>query len=1313
MSDGPRDHDGDVDMNVPQPVFEFIKAPRLKAWDQASLIAWVRERKLYEEKIRSRCLATGEKYEHLLVSVRSSIDPSIFEHLARYVLRKNVDDVTDEDLGQAITRRCGTLKNQHVPDLDRLFREQLKMDLKESDTEARILNYFVRFDSIIEENGLHEVLGGGGMGKSGYDDRMKARCKILLNNIAPEVLRLEMERLVQVQPELKRDDLKLYDALLERAREQQHYHLLTQELKGAKETVKPMKKTAPTTKPNGQRSVEKSNPQPIKKEKEVDGVPRPPRTGCLVCKGPHWAMHCPDATDEQKEQARKKQLERKSQRATAKKIKSLAVDGERSAIINSVLEVPFRADSGADCSMIPRQLVMELQELGCAVNLSVVDPPIEVEVADGRTTQCTQRCSVDLQIVTAAGPVNLRRVTCLILESESDEFLLGDNELKSLGIDVDRQLEQLAAKVDHDQRHDDIPDDDIVGISTDDDVTAHVSKILDAAAEQGFPIELRQVLSDIVHEAMDLWRTKLGADPPAKLEPLRVKLVEGTVPYRARARQYSEIRGRALRDYIEQLEQFGYVRRNNQSRWVCIAIPVRKKGVIEDYRIVIDYRPANIRTIPIAGAMPNLSIVVVKLKGARFFAKFDLFKGFWQLMLDEESQEIFSFMVDDTVYTPLRVPQGATDSPIHFQNQMQEVLKDMLYENVLVWVDDIVVFAKTAEEFIAVLRKFFGRMREYGLKLNAAKCCLFAREIEWCGRLIDGNGVRHDPERVSALRSLPVPQSAADLQKLLCAANWLRESIVDYAQYAAPLQAKLEAAFAGGSRKQRHAESLKLTWTDQEQQQYRTFTDHLANSAKLAFSDPTATVCLCTDASDLGWSMVVTQVHEWKTDTPMASQSHELLICKGGMFKGPQLHWSVAEKEAFPIVKAAKDLEYLLHRDLGFKLFCDHANLIQIFSPATEIRKHVRGKLQRWALYLTDYRYEIEHVKGTDNVWADLVSRWLHGAVPDAVTAKAVRTRSTPALSRLRPLQDELFNWPTTTSVRDAQQRYKRHAPEEAVATEEGVLAVEGRVWVPAQAKELLTRILIVSQCGVNAHRGADVMLVQLQSKFEIKSLATLVKTFVATCLLCKHVKGGIIIQRPWSEQRDPAARNEVLHFDFVFMGESYGTTCYVLVLKDELTHYCELVACDSPTSSVTAAAILDWAKRFGLPALWVSDNGSHFKNALLENLRDRMKALHTFVPVYTPWINGTVERLNRDILQVMRTLLLEYQLDTKSWEYLLPLVQANMNQTPLNDPAFNLLTNEVPSKFDMSGTATIRRVAQHTLQCSDVLTTGLGDKSA
>ncbi|KAJ0391006.1 hypothetical protein P43SY_011949 [Pythium insidiosum] len=534
---------------------------------------------------------------------------------------------------------------------------------------------------------------------------------------------------------------------------------------------------------------------------------------------------------------------------------------------------------------------------------------------------------------------------------------------------------------------------------------------------------------------------------------------------------------------------------------------------------------------------------------------------------------------------------------------------------------------------------------------------------------------------------MPLPETAADLQKLLCAANWLHESIVGYAQLAAPLQEKLEGAFAGRSRKQRIAEGITLTWTAEEQQSYCEFLDGLGTTTKLTFPDESATVCLCTDASDRGWSLVVTQVDAWDETQPLTNQSHELVLCKGGTFKGAQLHWSIAEKEAYPIAKAAKDLEYLLHRTNGFKLFCDHANLIQIFCPSKEIRKHVRGKLQRWALMLSEYRYQIEHVKGTDNVWADLVSRWLTPSASTTVTVKAVRTRAASTLSRLRPLLDDAFVWPTADHALAAQQRFARSAPPTAAATADsgGLLLVEGRVWIPTQAKDLITRILITAHCGVNAHRGADTMMTQLREKYHIKKLREIVKTFVASCLLCKHVKGGLVIQRPWSEPRAPAARNETLHFDFLFMGESYGPTRYVLVLKDELTHYCELVACDSPTSAVTASAILDWAKRFGMPTTWISDNGSHFKNKLLESLRERLKAVHVFVPVYTPWVNGTVERINRDILQVMRVLLLEYQLDTKSWEHLLSLVQFNLNQTPVQSLGYKapveLFTGLVTSK--------------------------------
>ena len=124
----------------------------------------------------------------------------------------------------------------------------------------------------------------------------------------------------------------------------------------------------------------------------------------------------------------------------------------------------------------------------------------------------------------------------------------------------------------------------------------------------------------------------------------------------------------------------------------------------------------------------------------------------------------------------------------------------------------------------------------------------------------------------------------------------------------------------------------------------------LSRAATLAFPKPDAETCLLTDASDVGWSVIVTQVEQWRKNVPVHDQHHELHICIGGTFTGAQRHWSVIEKEAFPIVTACNKLTYLLLRPKGFRMYCDHRNLIHVFAPAQEVKKHVRGKLLRWAM---------------------------------------------------------------------------------------------------------------------------------------------------------------------------------------------------------------------------------------------------------------------------------------------------------------------------------------------------------------------------
>ncbi|OWZ03290.1 hypothetical protein PHMEG_00025009 [Phytophthora megakarya] len=397
---------------------------------------------------------------------------------------------------------------------------------------------------------------------------------------------------------------------------------------------------------------------------------------------------------------------------------------------------------------------------------------------------------------------------------------------------------------------------------------------------------------------------------------------------------------------------------------------------------------------------------------------------------------------------------------------MQDVFRDMLYDNVLMWVDDIFVFTTTTTNSLHWM--FFGRIRELGLKLNANRSwhlCVHHDNDKFIAvlRMFFGR-IRELGLKLNANRSCLLAPTTAYLQKLLCAANWLRESIVQFAQFAAPLQVKLEKTFDGHSRKKRYAQGLTLTWTSEEQTQYREFLDCVARSAGQALPSETATMCVTSDASDRGWSIIVSEVESWDDCKSVADQPHALLICKGGMFKGDQLHWSIAEKEGYPIFKTAYDFENLLHRSAGFKLFCDHTNLIHGFCPHTEIDKH-----------------------GSDNVWADLVSHWLVPAGTAHITVKAVRTRGSREVSRLRPLNDETFVWPSLAHVEEAQRLYHLFAPSGATdPTVSGTmfLLVEGKAWTPTQAKALIAQILVAAHCGLNAHRGADVMLCQLRAQY-------------------------------------------------------------------------------------------------------------------------------------------------------------------------------------------------------------------------------------
>ncbi|KAJ8531732.1 hypothetical protein ON010_g14230 [Phytophthora cinnamomi] len=485
---------------------------------------------------------------------------------------------------------------------------------------------------------------------------------------------------------------------------------------------------------------------------------------------------------------------------------------------------------------------------------------------------------------------------------------------------------------------------------------------------------------------------------------------------------------------------------------------------MNDYRQTVDYKPLNAQVEGIAGITPNPQVDLELVRGS----------------VDEACQEMISYMTHLKIYTPRRVPQGYCDAALLFQATLEKCLTEPTYKHQLVWIDDLAFFAVDVKTYLP--------------------------------------RPRTDP----GADSTAYPTNAAELQKVLCAANWMRESVVDFARAAQPLQERLDLALATASRRtKRVAAGVSLEF------------------ASLAFPQPNSVICLIIDASDVGYGIIVKRVRNWQSGKAVAEQQHELLVCVSGTFTDSKRNWSVIEKEAYPIICACDQLSHLLLRPEGFRLFCDHRNLIYVFAPGREVKKHIRGKLLRWAMKLMEYKYRIEHIEGSNNVWADMVSQWagnhqrrvalrvmllrMRGREKEERTQqirskrrrgeedRTPKTQSkrrrgetdrTPVTRRqrklrtegdarlkdasvaaIRPFDDPNFSWPKLHEIVHTQEKYRNTVPSNfltEVNSGKGWYH-QGKLWIPTKDKSLLQRLMVVEPCGAQGHRGRATMIEQLQ----------------------------------------------------------------------------------------------------------------------------------------------------------------------------------------------------------------------------------------
>jgi Reverse transcriptase (RNA-dependent DNA polymerase) len=239
-----------------------------------------------------------------------------------------------------------------------------------------------------------------------------------------------------------------------------------------------------------------------------------------------------------------------------------------------------------------------------------------------------------------------------------------------------------------------------------------------------------QSLRQWVTECKDVFRLKLGEDPPAKVKPLFIKLGDGAEPVRMSARKYAPPQLNFMRDKIRELEELGLVYKSTGEEWANPPL-ILPKPRPDQYRMTVDLRVPNASTKPTAWPMPNLKDELHELHGSEVFATLDFCQGYWQKPLHKDSQDSQSFITPDGVYTPTRVLGGTWNATQNLQS-VPVVMTDDIKSNIKVWLDDCLLHTKTEDNLLATLNFFIKKCQEHGLKLHASKCVLFATTVMYC-----------------------------------------------------------------------------------------------------------------------------------------------------------------------------------------------------------------------------------------------------------------------------------------------------------------------------------------------------------------------------------------------------------------------------------------------------------------------------------------------------------------------------------------------------------------------------------------------------
>ena len=668
---------------------------------------------------------------------------------------------------------------------------------------------------------------------------------------------------------------------------------------------------------------------------------------------------------------------------------------------------------------------------------------------------------------------------------------------------------------------------------------------------------------------------------------------------------------------LDRLEKEGIVERVMHSDWATPIVPVPKKDgtfrICGDYKVTVN--PAlEVDQYP----LPKPEDIFASLAGGTAFSKIDLSQAYQQLLLDKESQQYLTVNTHQGLYRYKRLTFGVASAPAIFQRVMDTMLQGI--PNVVCYLDDILVTGATIEAHLDNLEAVLHRLQQHGVRMNKEKSVFLAKKVTYLGHVIDAEGLHKSPTLTEAIVQAPPPQNTQELRSFLGMLNYYGKFIPNLATLLHPLNGLLRSG-------------VKWQWSAQCRQAFEKAKEALQASSVLVHYDTDLPLVLAADASSYGVGAVISHRLPSGEEKPIAFASRTLTRSEE--------NYAQLEKEALALVFGVKKFHQFLY-GRQFTLLTDHKPLTTILGSHIGIPPLAAARMQRWALLLSAYQYDIRYRQSECHGNADALSRLpIVGAPMEEEGTRDVEVYNVTQLETLPVTYQQLKTATNHDPVLGQVVQCIRNGWPPVAVSDELKPYVARKLELTLQDDCVLwgTRVVIPKRLQApileelhKDHAGICRIKALARSYVWWPGLDREVEQLVASCLPCQSVKNAPSVAplHPWLWPAKPWQR---IHVDFAGPVEKR----MLMVVVDAHSKWPEVVEMTSTTSELTIQALRGLFAVHGLPDQLVSDNGPQFVSKEFQRFMKENGVQHTRCAPYHPSSNGLAERFVQTLKNALR----------------------------------------------------------------------------